>query len=414
MKKEVRLYTLFIICLGLSFLSYLTFTTSFNWEIAKAFLFWSILILVTESLSTSLPQGGSVTLGFPIVYAALLIYGPAFSSWIAFCGGMLEFKSKKDKKGKIVYKVFFDGAQLTISISLAWLVYRQLGGTLITTVSSGNIVYLGLSALVYFMANSFLVSIVLSMEKKTSFMDMWLSNFKWLTPNYLAQTPLGFLMAVIYTQISWWAVIFIMFPLLIAYYSYKLYTDKQKEHLSIIQALASAVEARDPYTEKHSKRMAEYAMATARELGFSIYDTQVVHYAAILHDIGKIGVSDYILSKPGSLTNEEREKIQTHSQIGADIVAQIDSFKEASKLVHYHHERYNGRGYPKGLKGENIPLGAKIIAVVDAYDAMTSRRPYRQAYPKEKAIAELKKNMGTQFDEKVVEAFLRMIERNVT
>ncbi len=387
---------------------------SFNWEIAWAFLFWSILILVTESLSTPLPHGGTVTLGFPIVYATLLIYGPAFSSWIAFCGGILEFKSKDDKKGKALYKVLFDGAQLTISISLAWLIYKQLGGTLITTVFSGNIICLGLSALVYFITNSFLVSIVLSMEKKTSFMDMWLSNFKWLTPNYLAQTPLGFLMAVIYKQISWWAVIFIAFPLFIAYYSYKLYMDMQKEHLSVIQALASVVEARDPYTEEHSKRMAEYAMATAKELGFSMYDTRVVRYAAILHDIGKIGVKDYILSKPGNLTKEEQKKMQEHSQIGADIVAQIDSFKEASKLVYHHHERYDGKGYPKGLKGESVPLGARIIAVADAYDAMTSRRPYRQAYSKEKAVAELKKNIKTQFDGKVVKAFLRVIERNAT
>lgn len=383
----------------------------FSWEIAKGFLFWSILILATESLRTPLPYGGSVTLGFPIVYATLLMYGPAFSSLIAFCGSLLELKSKGDKKER-AYKALFDGGQLTISISLAWLVYRQVGGTFITSFSSGSIIPLGLSALVYFVTNSFLVSVVLSLEKKTSFIDMWLNNFKWLTPNYLAQTPLGFLMAVIYKQISWWSVVFIMFPLYIAHYAYKLYTDMQREHLGVIQALSSAVEARDPYTEKHSKRMAEYAMATAREMGFSMYDSQVVRYAAILHDIGKIGVSDYILSKPGDLTKEEWKRMQKHSRIGADIVTQIDSFKEASKLVYHHHERYNGQGYPEGLRGEDIPLGARIIAVVDAYDAMTSRRPYRKAYSREEAVAELKKNIGTQFDGKVVEAFLRVIERD--
>ena len=382
---------------------------SFSWEIAKGFLFWSILILATESLRTPLPYGGFVTLGFPIVYATLLMYGPAFSSWIAICGVLTELR--ENKKGK-VYKALFDGGQLTISISLAWLVYRQFGGTFITSFSSGSIVPLGLSALVYFVTNSFLVSVVLCIEKKTSFMDMWLNNFKWLTPNYLAQTPLAFLMAVIYKQISWWSVVFIMFPLYIAHYAYKLYMNMQREHLGVIQALASAVEARDPYTEKHSKRMAEYAMATAREMRLSMYDSQVVRYAAILHDIGKIGVSDYILSKPGDLTKEEKKKMQKHSQIGADIVTQIDSFKEASKLVYHHHERYNGQGYPEGLRGEDIPLGARIIAVVDAYDAMTSRRPYRKAYSREEAVAELKKNIGTQFDGKVVEAFLRVIERD--
>ncbi len=381
----------------------------FNWEIAKAFVFWSILILVAESLRTPLPYGGFVSIGFPVVYATLLIYGPVFSSWIAICGGLASIQ--ENKKGK-AYRILFNSSQLTISVFLAWLVYKQLGGTIITTVSSGNIIPLGLSALAYFITNSLLVSIVLSLEKRISFIDMWLINFKWLTPNYLAQTPLGFLMAVVYKQISWWTVIFVMIPLFIAHHAYKLYMDMQKEHLNIIQALASAVEARDPYTEKHSKRMAEYAVATARELGFSMHDTQVLHYAAILHDIGKIGVKDYILSKPGNLTKEEQKKMQEHSQIGADIVARIDSFKEASKLVYYHHERYNGKGYPEGLEGEKIPLGAKIIAVADAYDAMTSRRPYRKAYPKEEAIAELKKNMGIQFDERVVKAFLKVIEKD--
>jgi len=233
-RKRIKLYTIFIICSGLSLLAYLTLNMPFSWEIARGFLFWSILILATESLRTPLPYGGSVTLGFPIVYATLLMYGPAFSSWIALCGSLLELKSKGDKKER-VYKALFDGGQLTISISLAWLVYRQFGGTFITSFSSGSIVPLGLSALVYFVTNSFLVSVVLCIEKKTSFMDMWLNNFKWLTPNYLAQTPLAFLMAVIYKQISWWAVVFIMFPLYIAHYAYKLYMNMQREHLVLFR-----------------------------------------------------------------------------------------------------------------------------------------------------------------------------------
>ena len=221
-------------------------------------------------------------------------------------------------------------------------------------------------------------------------------------------------MAVIYRQISWWAVIFVMLPLFIAYWAYRLHIEMEREHISIIQALATAVEARDPYTEKHSRRMAEYAVATARELGLSIYESERIRYATILHDIGKIGVSDRILSKNGPLTREEWEEIKKHSVIGAEILTQINSFSETSKLVYHHHERYNGTGYPNGLKGEEIPIGSRIIAVVDAYDAMVSRRPYREAMSKEEAIAELKRNAGKQFDKKVVEAFLRVIGRNAT
>ena len=205
-----------------------------------------------------------------------------------------------------------------------------------------------------------------------------------------------------------------MFPLFIAYWAYKLYMDMRREHLSVIQALAAAVEARDPYTEKHSQRMAEYAMATARAMGLSIYSAEVVRYAAILHDIGKIGIPDHILSKSNSLTEQEWNQIKKHSTIGAEIIKQINSLSDASKIVYHHHERYDGEGYPDGLKGESIPLGSRIIAVIDAYDAMTSRRPYREALSKEEAIMELKKHAGTQFDRKVVEAFLKVLERNAT
>ena len=155
-------------------------------------------------------------------------------------------------------------------------------------------------------------------------------------------------------------------------------------------------------------------MATARAMGLSIYSAEVVRYAAILHDIGKIGIPDHILSKSNSLTEQEWNQIKKHSTIGAEIIKQINSLSDASKIVYHHHERYDGEGYPDGLKGESIPLGSRIIAVIDAYDAMTSRRPYREALSKEEAIMELKKHAGTQFDRKVVEAFLKVLERNAT
>jgi len=408
--KGLKFYTIFIIGVGLIFLVLLSLEKQLSWETGKVLIFWAILILIAESFPVSLPHGGYVTLGFPVVYAVLLTQGPAMGSWIAVCGALTALREYK--KGG-VHKALFNGAQLTISVCAAWLVYRQSGGTLILADSPEHFLPLGFAALTYFAINTLAVSTVLALQRRTSIIDMWLNNFKWTVPNYLAQTPLGFLMAVIYRQISWWAVTFVMLPLFIAYSAYKLYMNMQKEHLSIIQALAAAVEARDPYTEKHSQRMAEYAMKTARELGLSIYSTEIIRYAAILHDIGKIGVSDEILSKSDSLNTEEWDEIKKHSTIGAEILAQINSFSEVSRLVYHHHERYNGTGYPQRLQGENIPLGSRIIAVIDAYDAMISHRPYRKAYSKEEAIAELKRCAGKQFDKKVVEAFLKVL-RNAT
>lgn len=203
-----------------------------------------------------------------------------------------------------------------------------------------------------------------------------------------------------------------LFPLFIAYYAYRLYMDMRRQHLSTIQALAAAIEARDPYTEKHSERMAEYAVATARELGLSVSTAEVMRYAAILHDIGKIGIDDEILGKQNGLTPEEWTKIREHPSIGKDILSQIDSLNKASQLIYSHHERYDGKGYPGGFKGEDIPMGARILGVIDAYDAMTSKRPYRPAYSAKEAIDELKGKAGTQFDGKVVEAFLKVLNRH--
>jgi len=414
LSKKLWLYIIAVSVTGITLLVYWTYNIAFSWEIVGGFLLWVVLAIIAELTPVALPQGGFVTLGFPIIYASLLIYGPGISSWVAIvCNTIME---GKQRGRKFWYAIPFDNAQLVLSVSAAWIVYQYMGGTPITTSSIGHILPIISSALVYFLTNTWLVNIALALQKKTPVLEMWVVNFKWIIPNYLAQTPIGYLMAVAYKQISWWAVLFLCFPLFIAYYAYKLYADLRKQHLSTIHALAAAIEARDAYTENHSMRMSELAVATARELKFPINEVEVIHYAAILHDIGKIGINDQTLNKPGELNKEEWAEVRKHPKIGADIIGKIDSLKKASQLVYYHHERYNGQGYPEKLKGEDIPIGARILAVIDAYDAMTSKRPYRSAYSDEKAMEELKKNAGTQFDKKVVKAFLKVLKssQNVT
>jgi HD-GYP domain-containing protein (c-di-GMP phosphodiesterase class II) len=176
----------------------------------------------------------------------------------------------------------------------------------------------------------------------------------------------------------------------------------------VITALSNAVEARDSHTGGHGHRLVELALALARELGCSEQECEDICWAAVLHDIGKIGVPDGILSKPGSLTEEEWELMRRHPELGYQILSPISALKNAARYVRHHHERYDGRGYPDGLKGEEIPLGARIIAVADAYVAMTEDRIYRKGRSHQEALAELKRCSGTQFDPKVVEAFVRL------
>jgi diguanylate cyclase (GGDEF)-like protein len=181
---------------------------------------------------------------------------------------------------------------------------------------------------------------------------------------------------------------------------------------AVVQVLSAALDIRDKMTHRHARRVARMAAAVAAEMGLDEERLLEIEYAAALHDIGKIGVADIILHKAASLDEAEWKEIRRHSELGYEILRGIDFLRGAAEIVWAHHERYDGKGYPRGLAGEEIPLGARVFAVVDAYDAMTSRRPYRQAISREQATIEIARNSGTQFDPEVVKAFLVMIRRS--
>lgn len=181
---------------------------------------------------------------------------------------------------------------------------------------------------------------------------------------------------------------------------------------SMVKTLSAALEARDPYTAGHVERVSRYAKAVAEEMGVDAKTVHQIVMGAILHDIGKIGVSDAVLRKPGSLDEDEREQMRRHAQGGKDILASAsDASSEMKDFILYHHEQFDGKGYPYGLKGMDIPLGDRIIAVADAFDAMVTDRPYRKGLPRDTALEELRKCSGRQFDPRVVEAFLAVLAR---
>ncbi len=191
--------------------------------------------------------------------------------------------------------------------------------------------------------------------------------------------------------------------------------DTQKDSRlvsAVVDVLSTALDVRDRMTHRHARRVARMAAFVAREMNLSEQDVLEVEYAAALHDIGKIGVADGILRKADALNNDEWREMRRHSELGYQILNGIDFLKDAAEIVYSHHEWYDGTGYPRGLVGEEVPLGARIFAVVDAFDAMTSRRPYRDAMPKDMALMEIARNAGTQFDPQVVESFLIMARRS--
>ncbi|MBC7254167.1 MAG: HD domain-containing protein [Actinobacteria bacterium] len=191
-----------------------------------------------------------------------------------------------------------------------------------------------------------------------------------------------------------------------------LYADIERGYFSTVQALAKAIEVKDPYTRGHSERVTTYALMIAEAMGLDEREKQKLKYAATLHDIGKIGIAGRVLNKPGALTEEEYTHVKTHPILGDSIVEPVEFLQEPRPIILHHHERYDGKGYPEGLKGEDIPLCARILSVADAFEAMRSDRPYRKALPLDEARMELVRNAGTQFDPRVVEVFLGILDRH--
>lgn len=192
----------------------------------------------------------------------------------------------------------------------------------------------------------------------------------------------------------------------------RLYEDLRTTYMRAIKTLAQTIDARDHWTHSHSEKVAKCAVGIAEEMGLSVKEIEFIRDACELHDIGKIGVEDRILLKDSALTEQEWEQMKRHPIVGVQILEPLTFLSNAIKLIRQHHEHYDGSGYPDGLKGEEILLGARIIHLADAYDSMLSWRPYRKTpFSKEEAILEIKINSGKQFDPQVIEAFLRIVDR---
>ncbi|MCS6860434.1 MAG: diguanylate cyclase, partial [Abditibacteriales bacterium] len=286
-----------------------------------------------------------------------------------------------------------------------------------------------ISTAVYFFVNTFLVAIPGALSHKESILKTWRQSFFWTAPSYYAGTFCAVLMSVFYHRLGFAAMVFIIPPLYIVLYSYRLYIEKMQQemkhiaelkerserlselYLSTVHSLVAAIDAKDRYTRHHSSRVQQYAIIIGEQMGLPQDLMEALRTGGLLHDVGKLGVPDFILSKPGSLTPEELRRVQEHPVLGYAILKPLPFPWEVLPVVRSHHERYDGKGYPDGLAGEEIPLVARVLAVADVYDAVTSERPYRKAWSHEKAVAYIRDAAGTQFDPQVVAAFLQAQER---
>jgi diguanylate cyclase (GGDEF)-like protein/putative nucleotidyltransferase with HDIG domain len=253
-------------------------------------------------------------------------------------------------------------------------------------------------------------------------LKVWNENFLWSAPSYSFGAFAAAIAAAIVGRGGYWMALLTAAPVYLIYRTYKVYMgriqDQQRHvrqvsdlHLATIEALALAIDAKDQTAQSHIRRVQVYAAGIARALGMSDNEIQGVKTAALLHDIGKLAVPEHILSKPGPLTQEEFQKIRIHPQVGAEIISGVPFPYPVAPLILSHHERYDGKGYPSGLKAEEIPLGARILSVVDYFDALMSDRPYHKAMGLEAALGLLKQEAGKALDPRVVTAFVDMYPR---
>jgi putative nucleotidyltransferase with HDIG domain len=377
----------------------------------KLLVFWIALAAISESLAIVLPSKVGISVSFAIQLACTIAGGPFLAIIVAAASYVLCILRTQDGYTHLfntpAYKSLFNTADLVLSAGLSSLVYLYSGGS----IGEFLLIPTLLSVIFYAVINSLVLSELMSLINGNSLINTWIKLFKGVFLNIIAVGMIGVILALAYMSYGTTAVVLFFAPLLLARFSFKLYMDMRSTYIDTISAFNKFLEAKDMYTRGHASRVLKYSELIASEINLRADRMDNLKNAAILHDIGKIGIDDSILKKASGLSPSEYASIQEHVKIGSEIIDGIDFLKGISKIVVQHHERPDGKGYPSGLKGSSICLEASILSLADVYDAMISDRPYRKGLSFDVAMEEIRKNAGTQFDKELAEVFVKILER---
>lgn len=345
-----------------------------------------------------------VTVEDAATYAAALTLSPLGALLVAGGGTLLGLRFARPASW---YNRAFNASVVTIGTAAAALLYTSLADDL-----DIDLVAAIAAALAKFAVESALVEIAIGLQlRRAPFLNWWQTSRADM-PHHVGLYGLGLLAATALDGHPWALVLFLA-PVAVVYVALRDVSRLREQTRKAILELADMIDLRDRYTHGHSQRVADYADRIARELGFSAAQRELVREAARVHDIGKIGTADQFLLKPGPLTEEERGEMRRHAELGYKLLRRIPEFWAGAELVYAHHERPDGRGYPRGLRAGEVPFESAVISVADSYDAMTTDRPYRAAMSWTRVRAELEAGRGTQWDARVVDAFIGMIERDL-
>ena len=392
--------------------------------VGKEWFILAVLTLISGSATVKLPSSNaSISISETFVFTATLLYGPAAGTVIVALDGLVG-SFRISKRNRRLHRALFNMSAPAISGWLSAHVFFAVAGIVPlarhASPSGAILPALVLFALTFFVLDSWLIAFAIALEQGTSPAKVWATSFIWLSLNYFGGASVAFLLVGDNRPINLLYIGAIVPLLLVLYFTFKSSmgrvedADKHVEelnrlYLSTIETLAMAIDAKDQVTHGHIRRVQSHATHLAREVG--VHDDSLlkaIEAAALLHDMGKLAVPEYILNKPGKLSEAEFEKMKLHASVGADILSAIDFPYPVVPNVRHHHENWNGTGYPTGIKGTEIPIGARILSVVDCFDALTSDRPYRPKLSDEDAIAILLERRGSMYDPLIVDTFLKI------
>lgn len=411
MPLKARIYIGLMLTIGV-----LTLTHGlYPWESGNLvrFAFYLVIAAIGSCLKVTLP-GIEGSMSFYFLFVLISVVQLGLPETLALVGASVICQSYWHAKPKKV-QVLFNVASNFVAANLAYLAYH---GSAWERVPVGAPVRLAAASIVFFIANTLSIAGIISLTENKHFRPVWTESYLWTLPYYLVGASIAGFFSWLSIKIGWEAALLLVPVVLILFRGYRLYvgqleSDKHHAeevaslHLRTIEALALAIEAKDHVTHDHVQRVQVYALEVGKELGLGQADLEALQAASLLHDIGKLAVPEHIISKPGKLTPEEFEKMKIHPTVGAEILERVRFPYPVAPIVRAHHEKWDGTGYPAGLKGEEIPMGARILSAVDYLDALASDRQYRRAYPLDKAMSMLVKQSGISFDPRVVEVLER-------
>jgi diguanylate cyclase (GGDEF)-like protein/putative nucleotidyltransferase with HDIG domain len=377
------------------------------------FVCYLVIALLASRLRVNLPGiTGTMSVNFLIMLLGVLEL--SFSETMALgCAAVVV--QCIDRERPVPLRVAFNVCSTALAIAATFAVYRD---PLVHRTLANPSTLLFLAASVYFVSNTLPVAAVISLTEGKSLRKIWSECYFWSFPYYLMGAGIAGLMNWLNSYSDWQTSLLILPVVYLIYRSYRLYLGKLEDqkrhveeiadlHLRTIEALAVAIEAKDQTTHDHLQRVRIYAVEVAKELKVSPEEMEALQAAALLHDIGKLAIPEHIISKPGRLTPEEFEKMKIHPLVGAEILERVQFPYPVVPIVRAHHEKWDGSGYPLGLRGTQIPIGARILAAVDCLDALASDRQYRRALPLSQAMSELIEQSGKAFDPQVVNVLER-------